>query len=90
LPPSSGFTSVPVCKVPRFNGMDYTKWAKHYKKKTYSEAHIGKEWDLDDWSSDSDSDGVATVAIKGCCSSSSKSLFPNLNKAKCWHFLATE
>jgi hypothetical protein len=26
LPPSSAFTSVPVGKAPRFNGMDYTKW----------------------------------------------------------------
>jgi hypothetical protein len=32
---------------------------KHYKKKTYGEAHIGKEWDSDDESSDSDSDDVA-------------------------------
>jgi hypothetical protein len=53
---------------------------KHYKKKTYGEAHIGKEWDSDDESSDSDSDGVATIAIMGSSSSSSKSLFPNLNK----------
>jgi hypothetical protein len=42
---------------------------KHYKKKTYGEAHIVKEWDSDDESSDSDSDGVATVAIKGSSSS---------------------
>jgi hypothetical protein len=54
---------------------------KHYKKKTYDEAHIDKEWDSDDESSDSDSDGVTTVAIKGS-SSSRKSLFPNLNKGK--------
>jgi hypothetical protein len=26
LPPSSAFTSVPVGKASRFNGMDYTKW----------------------------------------------------------------
>jgi hypothetical protein len=38
---------------------------KHYKQKTYGEAHIGKEWDSNDESSDSDSDGVMTVAIKG-------------------------
>jgi hypothetical protein len=37
---------------------------KHYKKKTYGEAHIGKEWDSNDESSNSDSDGVATIAIK--------------------------
>jgi hypothetical protein len=42
---------------------------KHYKKKSYSEAHTGKEWDSDDESSDSDSDGVTTVAIKGSSSS---------------------
>jgi hypothetical protein len=55
---------------------------KHYEKKTYGVAHISKEWDSDDESSDSESDGVATVAIKGSSSSSSKSLFPNLNKGK--------
>jgi hypothetical protein len=53
---------------------------KHYKKKVYDEAHIDKEWDSDDESSDSDSDDVVTVVIRG--SSSSKSLFPNLNKGK--------
>jgi hypothetical protein len=53
---------------------------KHYKKKAYGDAHISKGWDSDDKSSDSDSDDVATIAIKG--SSSSKSLFPNLNKGK--------
>jgi hypothetical protein len=37
----------------------------HYKKKSYGEAHIGKEWDSGDESSNSDSDDVATVAIKG-------------------------
>jgi hypothetical protein len=46
---------------------------KHYKKKTYGEAHIGKEWDSVDESSDSNSDGVATIEIKGSFSSSSKS-----------------
>jgi hypothetical protein len=55
---------------------------KHYKKKTYGKAHIGKEWDSDDECSDSDSNGVATMAIKGSSSSSSKSLFLNLNKGK--------
>jgi hypothetical protein len=48
---------------------------KHYKKKSYGEAHIGKEWNSDDESSDSDSDGVANMAIKGSSSSSNKSLF---------------
>jgi hypothetical protein len=51
----------------------------HYKKKVYDEAHLDKEWDSDDESTNFDSDDVATVAIKGS-SSSSKSLFPNLNK----------
>jgi hypothetical protein len=66
------------------------KKGKHYKKKTYGEAHIGKEWDSDDEGSDSGSDGVATVAIKGSSSSSSKSLFPNLNKGKHTCLMANE
>jgi hypothetical protein len=53
---------------------------KYYKKKTYGEAHIGKKWDSDSERSDSDSDGVTTVAIKGSSSFSCKPLFPNLNK----------
>jgi hypothetical protein len=48
---------------------------KSYKKKSYGEPHIGQEWESNDESSNSDSDSVATVAIKGT-SSSSKSLFP--------------
>jgi hypothetical protein len=63
---------------------------KHYKKKTYGESHIGKEWDSDDESSNSDSDGVATIAIKGSSSSSSKYLFPNLNKGKHTCLMARE
>jgi hypothetical protein len=55
---------------------------KPYKKKSYGEAHIGKEWNSDDESSDFGSDGVATVAIKDFSSFSSKSLFPKLNKGK--------
>jgi hypothetical protein len=47
--------------------MSYKK-DKYYKKKTYGEAHIGTEWDSDDESSDSDSDGLATMAIKGSSS----------------------
>jgi hypothetical protein len=58
------------------------KKVKHYKMKTYVEAHISKEWDSDDESSDSDSDGVATIAIKGSSCSSCKSHFYNLNKEK--------
>jgi hypothetical protein len=63
---------------------------KHYKKKTYGETHIGKEWDSDDETSNSDSDGVATIAIKGSSSSPSKSLFPNLNKGKHTYLMAKE
>jgi hypothetical protein len=58
----------------------YKKSDKSYKK-SYGEAHIGQEWESNDESSNSDSDGVATVAIKGT-SSSSKSLFPKLNQEK--------
>jgi hypothetical protein len=50
-------------------------------KKSYGEAHIGQECESNDESSNSDSDGVATMTIKGT-SSSNKSLFPNLNKGK--------
>jgi hypothetical protein len=60
---------------------DYKKSDKPYKKKSYGEAHIGQEWKSNDKSSNSDNDGVATVAIKGT-SSSSKSLFPKLNQGK--------
>jgi hypothetical protein len=63
---------------------------KNYKNKTYGEAHIGKEWDSNDESSDSDSDGVAIVAIKGSYSSSRKSLFPNLNKGNHTCLMAKE
>jgi hypothetical protein len=63
---------------------------KHYKKKSYGEAHIGKEWDSADESSDSGSDGVAIVAIKGSFASSSKFLFPNLNNGKHTCLMAKE
>jgi hypothetical protein len=63
---------------------------KHYKKKTYGEAHIGKDCGSDDESSDSNSDGVSTISIKGFSSSSSKSLFPNLNKGKHTCLMAKE
>jgi hypothetical protein len=62
---------------------------KHYKKKAYDEAHNGKEWDSDDESSNSDSDDVATVRIKGS-SYSSKSLFSNLNEGKHTCLMANE
>jgi hypothetical protein len=57
---------------------------------TYGEVHNGKEWDSDDESSNSDSDGVATVAIKGSSSSSGRSLFSNLNKGKHTCLMAKE
>jgi hypothetical protein len=43
---------------------------KPYKKKSYGETHIGQEWESNDQSSNSDSDSVANVAIKGTSSSS--------------------
>jgi hypothetical protein len=63
---------------------------KHYKKKSYGEAHIGKEWDSDDEISDFDSDGVATMAIKGSSSFVGKYLFPNLKKGKHTCLMAKE
>jgi hypothetical protein len=63
---------------------------KYYKKKSYGEAYIGKEWDSNDESSDSDSHGLDTVAIKGSSTSSSKSLFPNLNNGKHTCLMAKE
>jgi hypothetical protein len=57
--------------------------------KAYSQAHIGKEWESDDESFEFDSDDVATVAIKGS-STSSKSLFPSLNKGKHTCLIAKE
>jgi hypothetical protein len=66
------------------------KKGKHYKKKAYGEAHIGKEWDSDNESSDSDSDDVATIAIMGSSSSLRKSLFPNLKNGKHTCFMAKE
>jgi hypothetical protein len=56
---------------------DDNKKSKPYKE-YYDEAHIGQVWESNDDSSNSDSDGVATVTIKG--TSSIKSLFPKLNK----------
>jgi hypothetical protein len=63
---------------------------KHYKKKSYGEAHIDKEWDSNDEIFDSDSDGVATIAIKGSSSSLSKFLFLNLNNGKHTFLMAKE
>jgi hypothetical protein len=42
----------------------YKESEKHYKKKSYDETHIGHEWEFNDESFNSDSDGVATMAIK--------------------------
>jgi hypothetical protein len=63
---------------------------KNYKNNPYGEAHIGKEWDSDEESSDFDSDGVVTMAIKGSFSSSSKHVFPNLNNEKYTCLMARE
>jgi hypothetical protein len=57
-----------------------TKKISITRRKNYGEAHIGKEWNFDDESSHSDNDGGH--AVKDFSSSSSKSLFPNLNKRK--------
>jgi hypothetical protein len=65
----------------------YKKGDKHYKKKSYAEAHIDQEWNFKDESSNSNDDGVATVAIKGT-SSSSKSFFPKLNQEKHTYLMA--
>jgi hypothetical protein len=67
----------------------YKRSDKPYKKKSYGEAHIGQEWESEDESSNSDSDGVATMAIKGK-SSSSRSLFPKLNQGKHTCLMAKE
>jgi hypothetical protein len=56
----------------------YKRSNKPYKRNSYGDAHIEQEWESKDESSNFDSDGVATVAIKGK-HSSSKSLFLNLN-----------
>jgi hypothetical protein len=67
----------------------YKRSDKPYKKKSYGEAHIGQEWESNDESSNSNSDGVATIAIKGT-SSLSKPLFPKLNKGKNTCLMANE
>jgi hypothetical protein len=59
----------------------YKKSDKPYKKKSYGEPHIGQEWNSNDESSNFNNDDVVTVTIKGTISSS-KSLFPKLNKEK--------
>ncbi|XP_025791222.1 uncharacterized protein LOC112872339 [Panicum hallii] len=54
----------------------FTKDKKYFKKKQRGEAHLGKEWDSDDESSDSDEEEVATLALN------KTSLFPNLKDGK--------
>ncbi|WP_430283738.1 zinc finger CCHC domain-containing protein, partial [Pseudoalteromonas sp.] len=60
----------------------YKKDKKYTKKKPYGQAHVGQEWNSSDESSESESDDMTTIAIKGKASSS-KSLFPNLSKHTC-------
>jgi hypothetical protein len=60
----------------------YKKDKKFTKKKPYGQAHVGQEWNSSDESSESESDDLATIAIKGKASSS-KSLFTNLPKHTC-------
>jgi hypothetical protein len=60
----------------------YKKDKKFTKKKPYEQSHIGQEWNSSDESSESESDDLATITIKGKASSS-KSLFLNLPKHTC-------
>jgi hypothetical protein len=60
----------------------YKKDKKFLKKKSYGQAHIGQEWNSSDESFESESDDLATIAIKDE-SSTSKSLFLNLFKHTC-------
>jgi hypothetical protein len=60
----------------------YKKDKKYTKKKPYGQAHVGQEWNPSDENSESKSDEVAIIAIKGK-TSSSKSLFPKLSKHTC-------
>ena len=57
------------------NGSDQEKGNKREKKKQYKkakgEAHLGKEWDSDCSSSDSDDEGLAATAFN------KSALFPN-------------
>jgi hypothetical protein len=60
----------------------YKKDKKYTKKKAYGQVHVGQEWNSRDESSESESDDLATIAIKGKASSSN-SLFPKLLKNTC-------
>jgi hypothetical protein len=55
----------------------YKKDKKYTKKKPYGQAHVGPEWNSSDESSESESDDLTTITIKGKVSSS-RSLFPKL------------
>jgi hypothetical protein len=57
----------------------YKKDKKFTKNKPYGQAHVGQEWNSSDESSESESDDLITIAIKGKASSS-KSLFLNFSK----------
>jgi hypothetical protein len=61
---------------------DNDKNKKFTKKKPYGQAHVGQEWNSSDESSDSESDDLATIAIKGKASSN-KSLFSKLSNPTC-------
>jgi hypothetical protein len=52
---------------------------EYSKKKPYGQTHVSQEWNSSDESSESKSDDLATIAIKGKVSSS-KSLFSKLLK----------
>jgi hypothetical protein len=60
----------------------YKKDKKFRKKRPYGQTHVGQEWNSSDKSSESESDDLTTISIKGKASSS-KSLFPNLPKHTC-------
>jgi hypothetical protein len=65
-------------KIKKFD-KGYKKDKKYTKKKPYGQAHVDQEWNSSDESSKSESDEVATIAIKGK-TLSRKSLFPKLLK----------
>jgi hypothetical protein len=67
----------------------YKRSDKPYKKKSYGEAHIGQECESNNESSNFDSDGVATIAMKETFFSS-KYLLPKLNKGKNTCLMAKE
>jgi hypothetical protein len=60
----------------------YKKDKKFTKKKPYVQAHVGQEWNSSGESSESESDDLTTIAIKGK-TSSSKSHFSNLSNHTC-------